>query len=213
MPAGTNIIPLGFFDVTRLTGALVMRHETHFQDDMRRQSYAGSPHHDTQSILLRGPRGEINQESWFQDVPHEDAPLLAEWPSARQVLAQVEQFHINRINQACQQFGMQPPPAPDFGKIMVVSLKAGGWVDWHVDTGAYADAHDRFHICLVPSPYAWLYAGPDSAILPMGQMCYLNNRIPHCATNFGSTPRVHLIHDVRRVVPPNQELNDRRSLN
>jgi hypothetical protein len=181
------IIPVDFIDVSRMAAALVLKHAVHFADDKRRQSTPGTPHHDTETILLRGPLGEITTENWFQDVPHADTDLLKSWPSAQQVLGKIAESHVRRAGHE-----------PILGKAMVVSLKAGGHVDWHVDQGAYAEAHDRFHVCLVPSSGAMTYCGGLGASLPVGQLTWINNRALHSAINVGSNPRINLIVDVRK---------------
>lgn len=183
------IVPLDFIDTSLMAAALLLKHAPHFKDDKRRQMFAGSPHHDTETILLRGPVGEVSRESWQMDVEHVDAPLLAEWPSARKVIAAVAASHEKRSGRP-----------PEFGKIMVVRLKAGGHVDWHVDEGTYAEAHDRFHLCLVPSPGAWLYSAGAAQILPPGQLAFFDNRHLHSVINLGPIPRDHLILDIRK--PP-----------
>lgn len=191
---------LDFIDVSHLAATLVMRYSAHFNDDRRRQTYANSPHHDTQTILLRGPTGgndiaPADLKSWWQsDVVHRDEAILEDWPAAVRVLGQIEESHRRRA-------GM----APVFGKIMVVALKPGGVVDWHTDQGPYAEAHDRFHICVIPSGGAIMHSGCMSAALPVGQLTWFNNRIPHSAVNFGTVARVHLIVDIRK--PPPEKVN------
>lgn len=196
-----NIIPLDFIDVSQMTAALLMKHAVHFGDDKRRQSYPGSAHHDTETILLRGPEGLLPElaitwtpdqvkQTWQADVPHADWPLLETWPSARKVLDAIGSSHALRAGGAY----------PQFGKVMIVKLKAGGVVDWHVDEGSYAEAHDRFHVCMVPTPGAWLYSGGQGAILQVGALTFFNNRVLHCAANFAGNPRVHLIVDIRKPV-------------
>lgn len=184
----STIIPVDFIDSSKMAAALLMRHDVHFSDDTRRQDTPGSPHHDTRSIVLRGPAGGADPDNWFQDVEHVDYEVLAGWPSARQVIDLIRQSHLTRTGKPAH-----------FGKIMVVGLKPNGWVDWHIDTGEYATAHDRFHMCLVPSPGAWLYSGGYTAILPPGQLTYVENHIPHSALNMGPVERVHLIVDIRRT--------------
>lgn len=181
------ILPVDFIDVSAMAAALVMKHSVRFGDDKRRQAFHGSPHHDTESILLRGPMGEISRETWFDDVPHCDSEALEAWPTARAVIAKIAESHRLRS-------GLEPI----FGKIMVVSLKAGGWVDWHVDQGFYAQVHDRFHLCLIPSAGGLMFSGGMSAALPQGQLTYFNNHVLHSAINVGTNPRVHLICDIRR---------------
>lgn len=182
-----NIVPVDFIDVSRMAGALVLKYSVHFNDDTRRQEAPGSPHRDTKVIVLRGPEGGGSPENWQQDVPHADTQLLEEWPSARHVLEKIAASHTGRTQKPCF-----------FGKAMVVALKPGGHVDWHVDEGPYAEAHMRFHICLVPSPFSFIYSGAMMAALPVGQLTFVDNRAKHAAINLGSVDRIHLIVDIRR---------------
>jgi hypothetical protein len=181
------ILPVDFIDVSRMAATLVLKKAVHFTDETRRQEIPGSPHHDTQAIYLRVPIGEITTESWFEDIPHADTQVFNDWQSAQQVMAAIAKSHIQRS-------GVEPL----FGKAMIVSLKAGGWVDWHTDQGPYAQAHDRFHVCLVPSAGALTFCGGMALNLPVGQLTFLNNRVLHSAVNFGNNPRIHLIVDVRK---------------
>ena len=182
-----NFRPLAFLDTQYVTATLVSKYRDAWGREIQRQTAAGSPHHDTQAIFLRGPQNPT-VENWFEDIPQVDYPILKDWKSARAILA--------RIKDAIQ------PLFPDrpiiLGKAMVVRLKVGGFVDWHVDEGEYAKVHDRAHLCLLPSPGAWLYSGGEVAQPPVGQLTYFNNRVPHSALNMGPVARTHLIVDVRK---------------
>lgn len=185
-----NFRALGFVDASVFTSALVSKYRDLWHRNRQRQSYEGSPHHDTQAILLRGPE-DPSLENWLQDVPQVDYALLKEWKSAQSLLA--------RIRDTLQPLVGERPVI--FGKVMAVRLKAGGHVDWHVDEGDYAAIHDRVHLCLLPSPGAFLYSGVEIAQPPVGQLTWFNNRALHSAVNIGPVPRVHLIVDIRKTSP------------
>lgn len=182
-----NFLALGFVDTSVCTANLVLKFRDRFGQDARREKAPGSPHHDTDAILLRGPK-DPSPANWFGDIEHVDYPILKEWKSAANLLS--------RIRNAAAPFlkGQQAV----LGKAMVVRLKPKGFVDWHVDEGEYAAVHDRLHICLIPSPGAWLYSGGEMACPPVGQITWINNRVLHSATNLGDVARVHLIVDVRK---------------
>lgn len=180
-----HIRPLGFLDASVMTANLLLRYKQHFADDTRRQTAPGSAHHDTEMILLRGPRMPA-ADNWQADVEQVDQPLLGEWKSAQALLVRLKNLLLQDGRPAV------------LGKAMIVKLKAGGHVDWHRDEGAYAEAHDRVHLCLVPSPGAWLYCGGEGANLPVGQLTFVNVRTLHSAVNFGTVARIHLIADIRR---------------
>lgn len=182
-----NIQPIGFVDPSALAATLFLKRHTHFGDDTRRQSYAGSPHHDTEVIALRGPR-DPDGSNWFDDVEQVDYPLFEEWKAAQVAVSEIE-AHVMRT------MGQQ---VLTLGKVMIVRLKPGGVVDWHVDRGTYAEKHDRFHLCLAPCWGAWLYSGGEGMVIGAGNLTYFDNHVLHSAANFGEVPRINLIVDVRR---------------
>lgn len=185
-----NFRALAFLDTSVCTATLVNKYRDAWGQNTQRQTTAGSPHHDTQAIFLRGPQNPT-VENWFEDIPQVDYPILKEWKSARALLA--------RIKDAVQP--LFPNSSIVLGKAMIVRLKVGGYVDWHVDEGDYAKVHDRAHLCLLPSPGAFLYSGGETAQPAVGMLTYMNNRVPHSALNMGPVPRVHLIVDVRKPDP------------
>ena len=194
-----NILPVDLIDGTRMLSALVARHEPHFDDDRRRQDAPGSPYHDTRSIYLRAPDGyfqeagqgggaadEALRELWFADVPHMDTNLMQSWPSARGLLQAIRDSHIRRAGEE-----------PVFGKVLIESLKPGGFIDWHADSSAYAATYNRFHLCLKQAPGNFLFAGADWRTLAPNELTFVNNRALHSAVNFGPWDRIHLIADIR----------------
>lgn len=183
----SNFVSVGFIDASMMTATLLTRHKALFEADTRRQEHLASPHHDTQSILLRGPKSP-SAENWLEDVPQVDLPALSEWKTAKALLA--------RIKNAVAPLNDNKPGI--LGKAMIVSLKPNGFVDWHVDEGSYAETHHRLHLCLVPSPGAWLYSGGEAFSPPVGLLTGVNNRVLHSALNTGPTARIHLIVDVRK---------------
>lgn len=185
-----NFRPLAFLDTSTFTATLVNKYRDEWGKNTQRQAFAGSPHRDTNSILLRGPQNPT-VENWFEDIPQVDYPILKDWKSARALLA--------RIKDAVQPILGETKAV--LGKVMVVRLKVGGHVDWHVDQGEYAAKHDRTHLCLLPSPGAWLYSGGEQYQPPVGQLTWFNNAVVHSALNMGPVARVHLICDIRKPDP------------
>lgn len=165
-----------------------------FGQIVARQKAPGSAHHDTQSIFLRGPENPT-AESWFKDEPHVDYAILGatEWIAAKNALRE-----IRRLVET--DFGKVRPGSVlgSMGKALIISLKAGGHVDWHVDEGAYAEKHWRFHLPLVTNPSAITYSGAEGAHFPVGALFFINNRVKHSSINMGFFPRIHLVVDFRQ---------------
>lgn len=182
-----NIIPIGFVNPTLVGASLALTHLERFNDDTRRQNHPGSAHRHTETIVLRGPEAP-DQKNWYEDVPILPTPLLRDWPEALEFIAHAETL----IQRAIQTHDLH------LGKVMIVRLAAQSAVDWHVDTGSYAEAHVRFHVNLLPCWGAYLMSGAESTILTPGSLFLFNNRVLHSAVNFGDVPRVNMIIDARK---------------
>lgn len=145
-----------------------------------RNEHPLSPHKYSRIITLRGPMNG-SAENWQLDLPNDDESTAAEWIEFRNQLSKF--WH---------------PVGEMIGKVMLVSLLPGGFVDWHTDEGEYAEMHRRFHVPVTTNPGAIMFAGYESTHIPVGQLTEINNRVMHSAINTGPTPRVHLIFDVRK---------------
>ena len=86
---------------------------------------------------------------------------------------------------------------PELGAAALVRLKAGGLVEWAKDEGPYAEAHRSLYLPIVPSPGAWVYCGGEAAVLPVGQLTFVNRRMLYSAINLGDHPVITLVCDVR----------------
>lgn len=183
-----NILGVDFIETSKMAGAYALKHHGHLGDVTVRQSAPGSPYRETEAIILRGPFGHPTPENWQDDIPHGDYEILEEWPTARRVIDDIAESHRLRAS------GREP----QFGKIIVESMRPGGHIAWHADETPYAKCYDRFRLCLIPSPAAWLYSGGDSQILPVGQLTWINHLVLHSAINGGRFPCVTLVVDIRK---------------
>ena len=180
-----SFTPVAVIDVWGLQASLFGKRQQFSKATARHMP--GSPHHDSESIVLRGPKADWEDPiQWLADLPHVDAAILKDWKAASNVLSRIRKALIKDDH------------VPVLGKAMLVSLKPSGWVDWHIDEGEYAEKHDRFHLPIVTNPGAMLYSGSNQMSPACGILTWINNRQPHCAVNLGKTPRVHLILDVRK---------------
>ena len=189
-----NFNGIGFIDILPLI-ATVHRQRAWFDKNTMRQRAADSPHHDTKCIPLRGPK-DPTEENWFEDVPQVDYGILGlkDWDAAKKALIKISRL-MTRVYP-----NEYPPNEPvKLGKAMIVSLKPGGFVDWHVDEGPYYERYLRFHIPLYTNPKAVLYSGGEGMNLMAGGVVFFNNRVIHSAINAGPVQRIHLIADIRKT--------------
>lgn len=148
-----------------------------------RQSFPGSPHQDTQAIVLRGPRDVRN---WQQYTEPED---VVDWPLKGRLSRSLS--FLDPLLDVLH--------AEELGYVMLVKLLPEGHVLPHRDEGTYAEHFSRFHVGLTFSPGAYLLAGGESAQIGPGEAWWFDHRVEHEAFNADETPRIHLIFDA--VVP------------
>lgn len=135
----------------------------------------GGDHHSAAVLPLRSGDGPL--------------PILAEWKSAKALLS--------RIRAAAAPF--MDGRTPELGAAALVQLRPGGFVEWSADETPVDQSYSSLHLCLVPAPDAWVYSGGQCAVLPVGQLTYVNRRVLWSAANFSPTPAIHLVVDVRRA--------------
>lgn len=117
-----------------------------------------------------------------------DGSILKDWKTARAVLMRLK-------NEAAPFLGGKPAV---LGKAMVVSLKPSSWTDWEFSDDEYSLAHIRLHICMVPSPLAFVYSGGAGLNLPVGQVFAVDQQALHSEINLGPCARVHIVVDIRK---------------
>jgi hypothetical protein len=120
----------------------------------------------------------------------EDMPVLKEWKSARTLLSKI------RNGAAAFLDGV----VPELGYVELRRLKPHTATPWTIE--GREDIH-RIHLCIVPSPAAYVYCGGQMAILPVGMINLVNHRALCSEANFGDFPRTHLVVDLK--VPTDAE--------
>ncbi len=145
-----------------------------------RQEAAGSPHHDTKCIFLRWCPGQTIRDVFFQ-LESVDYPAAA-------VLAPAIAPMFNEL--------LDRVPHEVIGRAMLVTLQPGGSIDEHIDEGAYADAHDRFHIVLQSDEGNAFTVGGETFHGKPGEAFWFNIKRPHSVVNNSARERIHLIVDL-----------------
>lgn len=143
------------------------------------------------SLLLRA-HGNITKENWLNDLPIAEQPDLVQWTSMKRLLERARKAVM--AEPAARQY-----LSGEMGRAMVSRLDPGSTIFWHVDDGPYHSKHVRFHVPLVTNPGCIMYSGPQSMHLEVGGLWFFNNRVRHCAANWGVHHRLHLIFEMRRI--------------
>jgi hypothetical protein len=148
-----------------------------------RQSYPGSAHKETQSIILSGTSETTDLQKIFDDLTQVQYPHMAECADA-----------LSAILRPCLE---ALPKVTSFGRIIIAKLPSGKAVDPHIDEGRYAEAYMRLHVPMRTNAAAWLKSGDETCAFKDGELWWFNHRISHAAFNLGDTDRIHLIVDVQ----------------
>lgn len=149
-----------------------------------RQDTPGSPHHDTQCIVLRGPNvphgTELTPDIAFNKIDSRD------WLHNCRSLAAVTEL--------CAKVGARLR-VKDLGRVMLARLPAGASIDRHADEGNYAAYFDRFHLPLTSADGNLFTNGDESIHMKPGELWKFDHHIEHEVTNRSNTDRIHLIID------------------
>lgn len=140
-----------------------------------RQRYEKSAHVDTEAIVLRGPE---TVENIFENLECINFPVFDQLMETRTLVRDVAEFiHAREV-----------------GRVMLVKLKAEGWIRPHVDEGSYARYFARFHLSLDSHPGCIFRCGEEKAYMEPGELWWFNHQRTHSVLNRDAA-RIHLIMD------------------
>lgn len=157
------------------------------------------------SLLLRG-HSPITKENWLDDLPVRPTRELESWKSMQRLLERARRAVMEEHNRMLQVgFLKRVELSGVMARAMVSRLDPGSTIFWHVDDGPYHQRTVRFHLPLVTNPGCLLYSGPQVQHLEVGSLWYFNNKVRHCAANWGQQHRLHLIFEMYRAEMPDAE--------
>lgn len=143
-----------------------------------RQDYPGSAHTDTKAIYLRWAA------EWTPACIFES--LSSEWCDASAIFTQT----TSMVRSVLDYVG-----ATELGRVMLVSLKAGGHITPHWDAGLYADHFDRFHVALQSDEGNAFTVDGATVHMAEGEAWWFNHQLEHTVRNDSQRERIHLIID------------------
>lgn len=144
------------------------------------------------TLLLRCQKNPT-VENFPDDLPMQDQPEYEKWAAWKNLVARARKaiFADPVMRDALD------ASAP-LGRVVVSVLAPKSVISWHKDVGDYAKRHLRFHVPLVTNPGCTLYGGNAQAHVPVGLLTWLDVLELHCAANWGSEARCHLIFELRK---------------
>jgi hypothetical protein len=148
-----------------------------------RQETEGSPHRDTESIILRGP-AIPDIDSAFNDINAYDYPVVNRLPKTRELISHVCNTYL---------------PGYMLGRVMVAKLLPFGHITKHADEGAYAEHYERFHVVLASEDGNRFANGIAQVCMRPGTLWSFEHRKEHEVWNGSNAPRIHIIIDARKT--------------
>ena len=131
------------------------------------------------SASLRN-RMNLFSEEGALTIVGDDATDLEKWPNLRNVLSR-----IGRIDQDFE-----------IARGMLDLLHPGAARDW--DRPTFQAGLSTLHLPIVSNMGCMNYAGTESLRLIPGVLYLTNNAVMCSEVNFGQTPRIHLVLEVRK---------------
>lgn len=173
--SGINVMPA----LTELAS-----HKALWSLHSERQTTPGSPHVDTQTIVLLGPQDGLTADAAFNCLQTKE---FEGWQALREcrILTSIVWDLV---------YAGRP------GRVMVVKLKPGGFITPHADEGVYADTFERFHLSLDSLPGNVFYSETREGCgefvhMRPGELWWFNHKRSHHVCNMSDLPRLHLIVD------------------
>lgn len=188
---GINIRPIAHLETLPVLAQLFKLKPQDWQPVKARGEGRGEFYGLGASLLLRS-HDPVTKENWLDDLPINETKELKGW------------FSMKKLLRAATQAIMAEPIAKQYldgemGRAMISRLDPGSTIFWHIDDGPYHAKHVRFHLPLVTNPGCNLYSGAESLHVPQGTLTFFNNKIRHCAANFGNAMRLHLVFEMCRI--------------
>lgn len=167
-----NLRPLGFLDVSRLAASYLLFASKEAADSRDQH------HHGVRTLWLR-------QEGEDAGILTRDKP----WKAGRAFLTKIR-------NETAPMFG---GVAPVLGDVCLRSIVPGGRIDWHADHGEERSRIRQLHLCLIPSPGAWVYCGGEALVLNVGGATLVNHMVLHSEINMGPCTMTKAVVE---LIPP-----------
>lgn len=177
--------------------ATPIRNELHSQPllwgNSPRTTFKGSPHVDTQDIILRGPDGfeyktleELHQELACVDYPAGELmpKTLTIAYNLAYLLSSPEMQHLDSPLR--------------LGRVIMTKIRPGKTVHPHRDEGPVPAFYRRFHLCVEGGDENIFMIGGEVKPMQSGEMWECDVREMHTVINLMETDRVHLIVDIER---------------
>jgi hypothetical protein len=144
---------------------------------------------NTQSIMLR--KLKLSQKlgntlEYNQVMEVEDSVLVERYPIFLHTIQRIEKIFLDAgVSQI------------EWGRIFFSKFLANSEIDEHTDEGEYFSYYDRFHFVIDTPDNCVFHIRNQDKYFQQGELCWVNNHVPHWLKNYGNSDRINLIVDAR----------------
>jgi len=160
---------------------ILQRHPEWWNADRTRTGFDGSPHAQSDDILLRScvTIGRSLMEM-HGDLEASDREVLHLMPDVKRTALDL----------------MRLVGGSRLGRVVATRLASGDKITPHADEGPYAEYYNRFHVVLQGLPGSVFECGDEAVQMLTGEIWWFNHRLQHSVSNNSKDDRVHLIVDI-----------------
>jgi hypothetical protein len=158
-----------------------------------RVTFEGSPHRDTEDIILRGPVGYHSKtlQELHQELQCEDYPATELMPATTRM--------ANNLAYLLSSPEMRHLDSPlRLGRVILTKLPPGKSIHPHKDEGPVPEFYRRFHLVVEGGDENVFLIADEVQIMQSGEMWECDVRQTHTVVNLMEVVRVHLIVDIER---------------
>jgi len=158
-----------------------------------RVMFPGSPHVDTEDIVLRGPVGQhtASLQEMHVEIACEDYPAGELMPLTLGI--------ANNLAYLLSSDEMRHLDSPlRLGRVIMTKIEPGKTIHPHADEGPVPEFYRRFHLCIEGGEFNIFMIRGEVQAMEAGEMWETDVREIHTVVNLMETDRIHLIVDIER---------------
>lgn len=136
---------------------------------------------------------------WLRAIPFEEWPQQDRLPDdllRPSMVTDLRWYGFGRATDEVVAEVLRVFPGTDYQRMLSVVMP-GHDIPTHVDQ-QNPDWVGRIHVPLLSNPESEFVVGGGRYVMTPGRAYAVDTRVPHSVTNWGKSPRVHFMFDVRR---------------
>lgn len=158
-----------------------------------RVMFPGSPHADTEDIILRGPVGQhtATLQELHVELQCEDYPAAELMPKTAMLAS-----NLAYLLSSPEMRHLDSPLR--LGRVILTKIPPGKTIHPHADEGPVPEFYRRFHLCVEGGEFNIFMIKGEVQAMETSEMWETDVREIHTVINLMEYDRIHLIVDIER---------------